>query len=85
MSCADGERRPRRCPGTLIITFGRSTVAQSRCASATVACASLADAGRDLDRDVAVAAVGALVHRLEDVARVAHVGRLDELEQLHRA
>ncbi len=41
-------------------------------------------AGRDLDRDVAVGAVGALVDAAEDVARVAHVGRLDELEQLQR-
>jgi hypothetical protein len=36
---------PSAVPGILIMTFGRSTVAQSRCASAIVARASFADAG----------------------------------------
>ena len=36
---------PSAVPGTLTITFGRSTVAQRRCASATVASASFAAPG----------------------------------------
>ena len=36
---------PSVVPGTLIITFGRSTIAQSRCASATVSFALFAEPG----------------------------------------
>ena len=71
-----GEQPPRRdrpsaVPGTLIITFGRSTAAQSRRASAIVSLDVVRGARRHLDRDVAVHALGLLVHR----PKMSHAAR----------
>ena len=76
---------PAAVPGTLIITFGRSTIAQRRFASATVASASCAAPGETSIETSPSAPCGPVVDRAEAVAGIADVGGLHQLEELPRA